>query len=118
MTSSDERFWNIVEGWWREKSHIKVSFFARSFLARSFEAVVESFVRGDSVTFKKTDNGESFEPINLRGAEIRLASLPYPVEKAKGLDELEYGFIFNIMWEGDNESRCTLCEVRNFGRPV
>lgn len=107
-----------MEGWRSRKSHLRVSVRSRFFGSESFEATIDEFIRGESITLKKTETGEVCEPLDLRSADIRLASLPYPVDKAKGLEELEYGFVFNIMWEGDNETRCSLGEIRDFGMPV
>lgn len=114
LSSADGTFWNTVGDWHRLKSQVRVrcATLPRDF---SFDAEVVDFVVGVSVTFKKTETGEVCEPLDLFRAIIRLSSLPYPTEKAKGSEELGFGAVFNIMWEGEKEKRCTLSEIRDFG---
>jgi len=112
--SSGENFWKVLEGWHRRKSQIRVSF-TSELLDVSFVAVVESFVTGYSISLRRVDTGVLSDPLDLHDADIRVASLPYPVEKATGFEELEYGFVFNIMLPDDDETRLSLAEIRDFG---
>jgi hypothetical protein len=116
MRSSGDRFLHSLERWKRDTSHVLVKFFSRC-RDLDFEGVVTKIARGDSVSFRDLETGEEYK-IVLRGAEARVGLLPSPVDKCDTFEEMEYGICFNILWEADSDTRCTMTERRDFGETV
>jgi hypothetical protein len=117
MRSSEDRFWKKAEGWQSRKSHIRLRV-SDSLHVEEFDAEVMSCSREESkLDLRRWGTGEELN-LDLKGADIRTGPLALPVNRASNLEELELGDSFAMMWEGDNETRLTISEIRDFGKPV
>jgi hypothetical protein len=107
MSSSADRFWNVVGHWKRDQPRIVVEVSGqRPPMLLTFTAVVEDVARG-IITFRDVETDDA-RPLDFGGAEIRLHSF----------ERIEAVGAFAARWEeGPEAIDCVLTELREFGKP-
>jgi hypothetical protein len=109
MTSVD-RFWEVVRRWEKDHSRIMVEFMRTSapFLEQDFTCRVAR-VEGTLVVFRDIETAEE-RPVDFDGADIRAGEF-------ERIQLVEWVCVFNVVWEGEAFLRCSLVEMREYGKP-